>query len=133
MANIKTFEDACKALNIKSIIPGVEGLPEKHQKAITAHYQLVIIAEALNEGWQPNWNNFEERKYFPWFDVEASDEQPSGSGLSCRDYDGTSSGAVVCSRLCFKSSELAKYAGKQFVGLYQDYMLISNPALHEKV
>jgi len=28
-----------------------KGLPEKHQKAIQAHYQLVIIAEALNGGW----------------------------------------------------------------------------------
>jgi len=125
MTKIKSFEDACKALNIKSILPGAEGLPEKHQKAIQAHYQLVIIAEALNGGWQPNWNDHNEWKYYPWFDVEASEEQPSGSGLSYYAYDGTYSDAAIGSRLCFKTRELAKYAGQKFTELYKDYMLIN--------
>jgi hypothetical protein len=124
MNKIKTFEDACKALSIDaSKLPDVSILPQQHQDAITAHYKLVIIAEALNEGWKPNWNDRSEYKYYPWFEVKASKNKPSGSGVS---YDGCAywgSYASIGSRLCFKSSELAKYAGKQFKKLYEQYFL----------
>lgn len=124
-SNIKTFEDACKALNIKpESLPVVSALPEKHQKALVAHYKLVIIAEALNVGWQPNWNDYNEYKYFPWFEVEATKEKPSGFGFSYSFtfYDVATTG--VGSRLCYRTRELARYAGEQFAELYKDYFLI---------
>ncbi len=117
---IKTFEGACKVLklNPKSVLPDVKGMPEHHQKAIISHAKLVIITEALNEGWKPNWKNTSEWKYYPWFKMS------SGSGLA---YDGCGdlySYSGVGSRLCFKTSELAEYAGKQFKSLYEDYFLL---------
>lgn len=60
---VKSFEDACQLLGIKTTLPEVSMLPVNHQKAIIAHYKLVIIAEAINEGWKPNWDNWDERKY----------------------------------------------------------------------
>lgn len=124
MKKIKTFEDACKALGIKATLPVVKGLPEKHQEAIIANYKLVTIAEALNEGWKPNWNDSNEWKWNPWFDVNASAKKPSGSGLSFVDGGGWDTHAGVGSRLCFKSRELAEYAGKTFKKLYeQSYLL----------
>ena len=95
-AKIKTFEDACKKLGITpKALPDVKTLPKQHIKAIVAHYKLVIIAEALNDGWKPNWKDSSEWKYYPWFDMS------SGSGLSCGDYDLLSSASTVGSRLCF--------------------------------
>lgn len=124
-SKIKTFEDACKHLGLDPVaLPDVSKLPVKHQKAITANYKLTIIAEALNDGWQPNWNNWNEYKYYPWFEVEASEEQPAGSGFSRSSYVGSHSGTYVGSRLCYKSSELARYAASQFEDLYKDYLLI---------
>ena len=119
MNKIKTFEDAFAALNLKpeSIID-FSAAPEKHRKALEAHYKLVIIAEALNEGWKPNWEDFNENKYTPWFTHKA------GFGLSCYDYDGWDAGTNVGSRLCLKTSELAEYAGKQFEELYRDYLTL---------
>lgn len=118
-AKIKTFEAACKALKLdpEKCLPKVTGVPKHHQAAIVAHTKLVIIAEALNEGWKPNWQDSNEPKYWPWFDM-------SGSGLSffvCVFYYSHSG---VGSRLCFKSRELAEYAGKQFIKLYEESWLL---------
>ncbi len=122
---IKTFEDACKALNLnpEESLPEVSKVSEKHRKAIIAHCKLVIIAEALNEGWKPDWSD-NERKYYPWFDMEESVKQSTGSGLSYYVYADDCSGSTVGSRLCFKTWELAKYAGTQFKVEYADYFLI---------
>ncbi|ODS87272.1 MAG: hypothetical protein ABS44_11690 [Chryseobacterium sp. SCN 40-13] len=118
---VKSFEDACQLLGIKTTLPEVSMLPVNHQKAIIAHYKLVIIAEAINEGWKPNWDNWDERKYYPWFDLEGSS---SGSGFSFGDYDRWLATSTVGSRLCFKSYELAKYVGQTFIDLYKDYFLV---------
>ncbi|MCQ9638645.1 hypothetical protein MP478_04525 [Chryseobacterium sp. WG14] len=117
---VKSFEDACQILGIEPNIPQVEMLPENHKKAIIAHYKLIIIAEALNEGWVPDWQNSNQTKYFPWFKMGSS----SGSGFSFYGYDDWNSGSAVGSRLCFKSRELAEYAGKQFTEIYKKYMTI---------
>lgn len=118
---IKSFEDACQLLGIATNLPEVSLLPENHQKAILAHYKLVIIAEALNEGWKPNWDDDDEYKYYPYFDMEGSS---SGSGFSSDGYGGWSSGTHVGSRLCFKSRELARYTGETFIDLYKEYFVI---------
>jgi hypothetical protein len=118
MKKIKTFQQACKKLGIKSALPDVSALPKDQQKAIIAHYKLVIIAKALNDGWKPNWKDSSQWKYYPWFDMQ------SGSGLSYYDDVYAYSISPVGSRLAYKSSDLARYAGKQFIKLYKDYFLI---------
>lgn len=117
---IKTFEGACKVLKLDpvKVLPKVSGMPKHHQEAMIAHAQLVIIAEALNGGWKPDWDDHSEWKYYPWFKI-------SGSGLSYGDFVGSYSRSTVGSRLCFKSSELAEYAGKQFIDLYKKSYLLS--------
>lgn len=126
MQQIKTFEDACKALNIDAnILPDVSMLPAKDQQAFIAHYKLCVITRALNEGWEPNWSDTDQWKYWPWFDVNEDESKPSGFGLSYHDYADWHSSTDVGSRLCFKSWELAKYAGEQFVDLYEAYYLIN--------
>jgi len=119
---IKTFEDACQKLGLnpeeflftcpESFIDG---------KAIIAHTKLVIIAQALNDGWVPDWDNSRQYKYYPWFDMRTS----SGSGFSYYDFDGWNSDSVVGSRLCYKSHEIAQYAGEQFIDLYKEYFVIA--------
>jgi hypothetical protein len=60
MKKIKTFEDACKALKI-NFTPAADLTKDE-----LAYMKLKIIAKALNEGWVPNWNNWDEWKYYPW-------------------------------------------------------------------
>lgn len=124
MEQIKTFEDACKALNLdpEKVLPDVSAFPPPHQAALIAAGKLFIVADALNEGWKPDWNN-DEYKYYPWFDLEKDEEDnPSGFRLDSVYY--YYSGSDVSSRLCFKSRDIAEYAGTQFVDLYRDLMVI---------
>ena len=122
---IKTFEDACKIRKIDpTALPEVSMLPVIHQKSIIAHYKLIIIAEAINNGWQPNWNNSNEWKYYPWFEVKADKEHPAGFGFSLTYYVLWLTYTNVGSRLCFKTRDTAIFAGKQFAALYKDLMLL---------
>lgn len=114
---IKSFEDACKALDVVPSTLNLDSIPEYHRKAVLAHYQLIIIAEALNVGWVPDWDNGDERKYYPWFDMEG--------GFQFVGVDDYYLYGDVSSRLCFKSRELAQYAAETFIDLFKDYFVIN--------
>ena len=94
---VKTFENACEVLGID-----------------VAHKQLKVIARALNEGWEPNWDDGNQRKWYPRF----SHNQP-GFRLLAVDY--VYAGTTVGSRLVFKSEELARYAATQFLDIYKEF------------
>lgn len=82
-------------------------------------YRIIkLLAKSLNEGWEPDWSNSGEYKYYPWFEMRGS----SGFLFSGYDYWATASG--VGSRLCFKSRELAEHAGRNFTGVYEELMTI---------
>lgn len=121
---IKTFEDAAAALDLHQpelLIPDFLSFPSTDRLAMIAHAKLVIIAKALNEGWEPDWSNYDERKFTPWFDYTPDD----GSGFAYFGFVFWRANAYVGSRLCFKTRELAEYAGKQFLDLYRDYFVIA--------
>lgn len=118
---VKSFEDACKHLGLNpNDLPVVYMLPEKDRKSIIAFYKLTIIIRALNEGWEPDWSNWDEWKYYNWFYVEEGEDQRS-SGFRC---DGTSCACTSSragSRLCCGTPDDAEYIGKQFEDLCNDY------------
>lgn len=118
---VKSFEDACQVLGISTNVPEVKGLPRKHQKAIIANYKLIVIAEALNEGWKPNWQDSDEYKYYPWFDMS----NPAGVGYSNTFYTASYTTAYFGSRLCLKNRELAIYFGQTFTDLFNDSLLLN--------
>lgn len=146
---IKTFDDACKAIGLA----GPEALPELLQEKyaaivpshIKAQLKLEIITLALNEGWQhiPDGKHY---AYWPWFIlytageiadmgkkgaeeramINAADVSDVFAGLgSAASNDAWSlSGAGIGSRLAYKSRELARYSGKQFIELWKEALLI---------
>lgn len=118
---VKSFEDACQVLGISTNVPEVKGLPRKHQKAIIANYKLIVIAEALNEGWKPNWQDSDEYKYYPWFDMS----NPAGVGYSHAHHTASATTAGIGSRLCLKNRELAIYFGQTFTDLFNDSLLLN--------
>lgn len=117
---VKTFSDALAvvgASNNLQMLLDYNGIDEVFIAA-KAWAKATIICKALNEGWVPDWNNSSEYKYYPWFKMN------TGSGLSYGDYAYDLSSSRVGSRLVFKSSELAKYAGEQFLDIYKEFMTI---------
>jgi hypothetical protein len=113
---IKTFDDALNAVdaNTGKSIDTLLAINSTDPILVAAKISamLMVICKALNEGWKPNWTNSSEYKWYPYFDMS------SGSGLSFDTADGWNTHTTVGSRLCFKSRELAEYAGKQFIQLY---------------
>lgn len=113
---IKTYEDALKEIKITSLLPILNyETTNKEVLSIIALAKLTIIAKALNEGWKPNWNDSNENKYFPVFNM-------SGFGFSYSDYVNLRTFSYCGSRLCFKTRELSDYSGKQFESLYKDLL-----------
>lgn len=150
---IKTFEDACAALGEDHLyVQMFQDIYTKSEKAganvnsdVVAYLKLRIITAALNEGWEPQFTQDEDR-WFPWHilwteeELSSKDEEwkrdrclttmqhhrGEWAGLACASSGHAPSVAAanVGSRLCFKSDTLAKYAGKQFIDLWMDFYLI---------
>lgn len=114
---IKTYEDALKETG-RPDVPDMSAFPEDMRKHFTALYKMVVIVEALNEGWKPDWNNTNERKCFPWFWMS-----PSSFAFDVSSYDYGFANAGSGSRLRLKSYELADYCGKQFEDIWKDIQL----------
>jgi hypothetical protein len=116
---ITSFETACEAEGIDpKLLPDVSMLPEQFRKPIIAGYILMVAFKAINQDWKPDWSNWNENKYFPWFRVLSS-----GFGFSGTDYNCANADAYVGSRLCTNSSEKALHIAKYFEAEYKDFML----------
>lgn len=118
---IKTIDDALNVLGgndqdalAYEILSNTVGIPCH----VIAHQGAIVFAKALNEGWTPDWSNHSEVKYYPYFEMRGS------SGFRFHGYDHWAANSNVGSRLCFKSRELAEYAGKQFQHIYKSFMVI---------
>lgn len=147
---VKTFEDACKELGedhklahqFKAI---QEAIAE--DKEATAYFKLGIITAALNEGWEPDFTNDDEYRYYPYLclwtkeELEDKDEAwkddhnlqlwvgggSSSDGAYCglafaySDAAWSNANATLSARLAHKTEELAIYSGKQFTELWTNY------------
>lgn len=119
---IKTFKDACKKLNLDTAkLPDVSIMPERFRKPIIAASKLMIIYEAINNGWIPDWGNSNQWKYYPWYDFLSS-----GFGFSFTFYFYDRTSTIVGSRLCTDTREKALYIAEQFKTEYQEYFLFQN-------
>ena len=146
---IKTFEDACKAIGLAS----EEALPELLQpkyadivpEHIKAQLKLEIITAALNEGWQYIPDG-EQYGYSPWLllftteEIADMDEEEADgrcminatdisevfAGLGSADSGDAWSRTVADfgSRLAYKSRDLARYSGRQFIDLWKKALFI---------
>lgn len=119
---IKTFEDACNFLGKEAISPD----PKLFGKHTTALYKLTVIIEARNKEADPNfkvfdYNNWNQRKYFQWVDMEKTEENPSGFRLDSALCVSTLS--CVGSRLCTISRELCVDVFEKHIDLYRDFMV----------
>lgn len=121
------FAAACEKLGRPATLPIVDGLPEKHAYYMVNHYMLITILEARNNGWEPDWSDSSQWKYFPWPEVEATEERPAGFGFSFSGYGNAYSRADVGSRLCLKTSGQALEALEDLKGMYLINQLILSP------
>lgn len=81
-----------------------------HAKSILATCKLMVIADALNEGWKPDWKNGSETKWAI---------RSVKSNLLIDSCFMNHSGIIH-----FKSEKIAEYAMKQFEQLFLDMLMI---------
>lgn len=123
---VKSYEDICK---IDGVDP-VQSLPypnatDSEEIAVNSFAKVIRINRVLNEGWKPDWNNDDEYKYYPWFDMETYEKDAgSGSGFSYGGCLCVDTFSFVGARLVYKSRELAEFAGKTFLSEYRGFMVI---------
>lgn len=147
---IKTFEDAVNAIGEDHpLVAQYKTINSAFKEAdnnlhLFAYTRLAIIAEALNEGWRPEYTE-DEYRYYPWFGLYTQEEYDdmddedkeccrfvgrsyhsahAYGGLVCASaHSGSAySNANIGSRLAFKSRELAIYCGKQFIEIWINYL-----------
>lgn len=146
---IKTFEDACEELGEHHAFVAAFRIAEANGafgSDTIAYLKLRIVVAALNEGWEPEYNDSEYR-WYPWFyfytnkEIDDMDEEQkselcrcvgrsnssasANGGLSCAYANSAFSGSSsdFGARLAFKTKELAEYAGKQFIEIYRDFVI----------
>lgn len=121
MERINSFDDILEELGIaKELFDGSCAGLEPDE---VAYKKAKLVCKALNEGWVPDWTNGQWDKYFPWFTMGSS----SGVGFAYYDYVYWRTHSFVGSRLCFKSSELAEFAGKLFEQeIYKPLFILEN-------
>ena len=142
MERIKTFEDAVAELSNRAMNGDKDAgklldewkiSSQVGSKDLLAYLKLRIITSALNEGWKPKFEEENELRCYPWFKLKTSRVVGRG-GVNASAFCGLVSASAASassvsysrygSRLAFKSRELAEYAGKQFVEIYEKYCLI---------
>lgn len=119
---IKSYEAACKALGLKPISDEVfNAFQKEDRKTMAAYHKLAVITRAINEGWQPDWSNRDERKYEPYM-------YTNNAGLASAYASPAPSAAYASlgSRLCFRDYERATFAVETFGKLYKDYFRPEN-------
>ena len=111
---VTSFETACEVLELDpdDELPYNEERLSSRRLAINAFAKMQTIALALN-GRELTDN---EDHYYPYFN------RSSGFGLSYGVYGYACSNSFVGSRLSYLTPELATYAGKTFLKIYQDFM-----------
>lgn len=147
---VKTFEDAVAILGDEHpLVAQFRVIESSFKEAdnnlhLFAYARLVIIAEALNEGWKPKFDG-DECRYYPWFyiytkaEYEKLDEDEkkdcrvvgrsysnavANGGVVYASAGSASSGSYAGSgsRLAFKTRELAEYCGKQFIDIWERFL-----------
>lgn len=134
---ITNFNSARQALGLKpntgydiservpkfiSIVRLISDINPKHIEALIALNKLFTVAQAWNkeDGFVPDFSDWEQDKWFPWF---VYDKDAAGFVFSTTTDAPTHASANVGSRLCFKTSERAEQFGRQFADLYNKVFL----------
>ena len=149
---IKTFEDACNELGEENVLVQAYRTAEFNTSGnqsdvsdVVAYLKLRVIAEALNEGWEPHFTK-DEYRWYPWFylytqeeiDNMGEEKKKNIWRFGCRSDIGSncglayasspdawlSSNSTASARLAVKSESLANYFGQQFIDIWSDYVAL---------
>ncbi len=123
MKKIKNVEAAFAAEGLDANAIEINGVPERHIEALKAMAKLFVVHDAVNPEFQPDFTNYDQRKYNPFF----SPGSVSGSRFAYHGCDDWSTRSLVGSRLVSESAKAAEYIGENFEELYKTIMVYERP------
>lgn len=122
---INTWDDVCAFHKISTdALPDVSRIPEEDHKAVISHYKMMKAVDAINGGKKHDWDNWGAKKWYPVFDMEKGEDNPTGFGFADSLYDDTHSAAGVGSRLSYVSEAGLMHGVTVFLEWYRDFMVI---------
>lgn len=113
--SIKSFDDILKILG-KTLEDVLIYKSPKTSKEVrlNALSKIELIKEVVNQGWIENWNNDNEYKYYPWFNVGSGGFLFVGSTYRCSSF---------FSALAFyKTKEISDFVGETFLKEYKEFV-----------
>lgn len=120
MSKVTSFLAACKLLKKNpEELPVVKHLDKLHAEALVAQFQLWTIADAIRDGWVPDYNNTDQQKWYAVFYFIPSKKKGGEPRLAFNRVNYWHRSSDVGSRLCFEKSEDAEYFGKKFIKLHE--------------
>lgn len=88
--------------------------PTHSNPKVKAFEDLLLLVECLNEGTVLDWNNTDEKKWYPYWDMRGELQ----FNLSLYRYLSS----FVPAHLCFKNEALCSHAVKYFYDTYKEFM-----------
>lgn len=111
---ITSFELACEVEGVDPV-KFVKDLEEKGDTPDEIGYKkLKLIIRVINGGWKPDFNNSNQKKWYPWFNAQNGF---SHSYTLCADTY-----ASLGSRLVVESHEKAIHMGTHFLNEYKSFL-----------
>lgn len=116
---INSYEDACADLGLNP-----EDLPFKNpknnrQEAENAFHMLDVITESLLEGKRLDWEDSDQRKWYPVFNNYSSG---SGFRFLYSIYGWAYAAASGGARLCVDTEEKSNHLGTQFLAIWNKFL-----------
>lgn len=118
----ETFEEYCVRKGINAEVPDMSVFPEEMRKFFTATYKLAIICKSENGEWRADWTNHNQRKYFPWFELERNEDNTAGVAARGSDSGLGSADSDFVSRLCLETREKCDFVRDDFTDLWIDFL-----------
>lgn len=114
-SRINSMRDVLFEVGITSLELPYKDPKSPFEKYMNACVIIPTIVKAYNEGWEPNWNNSNEYKYYPYFKRVGSAWSFDGS---FGDY--SFSGLPGC--FYYKNRDILMEACKKFQDIYNDWL-----------
>lgn len=115
---IKLFEEFCerKGIDSKSVLP-YPNTKDRDQRRLNAFAMLMPMIDDRRAGYMPDFNNSDEKKWWPFFDM-----RDSGFVVAYSDYAWTFAYASGGSRLCLQSEKESDKCGRELLPIWNEFL-----------
>lgn len=118
-----TYEVACAAKGITPLtLDQFSFLPENQQQAAFSQHRVETVCEYLKQGKEFDWNDTDQAKYYPLWDMETYGDGRENDGFVLSDVRYAYDYSDVSARLCSFSREDAEYLATEFREDYKNFI-----------